>query len=191
MKKDIILRAAHDCFEQFGFDKTTMSDIGRAVGLNKASLYYYYKNKESLFVEVLKLEKQQYFSDINIKIENTPDLIDKIVLYAIEQVRHNETATNIYKLTPESNTRLMPLYVEAFKDQISTAKVFAENAIKEGIKNNYFKECNTRDIAEVIITSTRAFKQMPNFADSLSEHYKEVERVLENTLRLILNGIKK
>ena len=52
-KKQEILKAASECFARFGYEKTTLDDIGKMVGLNKASLYYYYKNKEDIFAEVV------------------------------------------------------------------------------------------------------------------------------------------
>ena len=42
MKKDkrqMILEAAGECFDRFGYNKTTLKDIGERVGLNKASIY--------------------------------------------------------------------------------------------------------------------------------------------------------
>ena len=41
-KREQILKAAAECLSQYGYEKTTLSDIGKLVGLNKASLYYYY-----------------------------------------------------------------------------------------------------------------------------------------------------
>ena len=56
-KRKKIIQAAGDCFARFGYEKTTMDDIGKKVGLNKASLYYYYKDKESIYTEVVYVEQ--------------------------------------------------------------------------------------------------------------------------------------
>ena len=58
-KKESILKAANICFSKYGYEKTTMDDIGKLAGLNKASLYYYYKNKESIYCEVVFLEAEK------------------------------------------------------------------------------------------------------------------------------------
>ena len=50
--KERIGKAAMECFVQYGLDKTTLDDIAKKIGLNKASLYYYYKNKEDIFLEI-------------------------------------------------------------------------------------------------------------------------------------------
>jgi AcrR family transcriptional regulator len=48
-----ILNAAMDCFSTYGYEKTTMSDIGARVGMNKASLYYHFKDKIALFATMV------------------------------------------------------------------------------------------------------------------------------------------
>ena len=50
--KEKIRAAAYKCVARYGFEKTTLDDIAKEVGLNKASLYYYYKNKEDIFLEI-------------------------------------------------------------------------------------------------------------------------------------------
>lgn len=38
-----------------GYDATSMSDISSKVGINKASLYYFFKDKEHLYFEIMKI----------------------------------------------------------------------------------------------------------------------------------------
>jgi AcrR family transcriptional regulator len=62
--KEKIGRSAMQCFAKFGLDKTTLDDIAQAVGLNKASLYYYYKNKEDIFIEVALKEGEDFINSL-------------------------------------------------------------------------------------------------------------------------------
>lgn len=48
-----IVRAAAGLFQKNGFRGTKLSDIGEALNLDRASLYYYIGNKEELFHEVV------------------------------------------------------------------------------------------------------------------------------------------
>ena len=59
-KRHQILNAALNCFARYGFNKTTLDDIATAIGMNKASLYYYYENKEAIFGEVLQEEANRF-----------------------------------------------------------------------------------------------------------------------------------
>ncbi len=49
-----ILRASAALFYQQGFDRTTMQEIARAVGLTKGSLYHYIRSKQALLYEIVQ-----------------------------------------------------------------------------------------------------------------------------------------
>ena len=48
-KRQEIVRVASELFEQYGFDRTSMSMIADRLGGSKATLYGYFKSKEELF----------------------------------------------------------------------------------------------------------------------------------------------
>lgn len=48
-RRDDILNAAEKLFFSRNYDSVSMDDIARAVDVNKALLYYYFKDKESLY----------------------------------------------------------------------------------------------------------------------------------------------
>ncbi len=54
--KALILRQAEQLFARHGYDGTSMHDIAQACHLTKANLYYYFKDKEALYVEVLEAD---------------------------------------------------------------------------------------------------------------------------------------
>ena len=53
--KDEIIAAASKLFVEKGFEKTTMEDIGNALGVRKGSLYYHINSKAEIFYEILIL----------------------------------------------------------------------------------------------------------------------------------------
>ena len=48
-KRDAILTAAGEQFNQYGFQKTSMEDIAQRIGVSRASLYSYFTNKDDIF----------------------------------------------------------------------------------------------------------------------------------------------
>jgi TetR/AcrR family transcriptional regulator len=52
-RRSDILQAAEELFFARGFDSVSMDDIAKKVELNKATLYLYFKDKESLFFAVV------------------------------------------------------------------------------------------------------------------------------------------
>jgi len=48
-KRQAILTAAHTQFSKYGYRKTSMEDISQELGISRASLYSYFKNKDEIF----------------------------------------------------------------------------------------------------------------------------------------------
>ena len=51
-KREAILLAASEQFKQYGYRKTSMDDIAKRMGVSRASLYSYFKNKDDIFRSV-------------------------------------------------------------------------------------------------------------------------------------------
>jgi TetR/AcrR family transcriptional regulator len=59
LRREVIIEAAIKRFAHFGVGKTTMTEIGNDLSLSKASLYYYFPDKLSLYAAVLRTITQQ------------------------------------------------------------------------------------------------------------------------------------
>ncbi|AHM58775.1 TetR family transcriptional regulator [Flammeovirgaceae bacterium 311] len=51
--KELIIQKACQVFRERGYGNTTMADIGKACGLLKGSIYYYFSSKDELMLQVL------------------------------------------------------------------------------------------------------------------------------------------
>jgi TetR/AcrR family transcriptional repressor of nem operon len=83
--KEDIVRNALLVFKEQGYHHTTMSDIGKACGLLKGSLYHHFSGKEQLMEAVLE-NLNQYYEKKIFQIADNPDLApaDKL-RYLIEK----------------------------------------------------------------------------------------------------------
>lgn len=52
-RREYILDEAGKCFRQQGFDEVSMEDIAKEVGINRTTLYLYFKDRESLFFAIV------------------------------------------------------------------------------------------------------------------------------------------
>lgn len=55
-----ILKAATDLFVQYGYDKTTVSDIAKAAGVSKGMIYLHFESKQALFEKLIVQEMQMH-----------------------------------------------------------------------------------------------------------------------------------
>ena len=63
-KRDKILKNAARLFARKGYENVSLAEIAAKLMLNKATLYYYFKSKESLAIAVLDLRIEQYVNEI-------------------------------------------------------------------------------------------------------------------------------
>ena len=62
-QKNEILEVARTLFWEKGYDGTSLKDIASACGFENTNLYYYYKNKEEILFEALRIELDTLVND--------------------------------------------------------------------------------------------------------------------------------
>ncbi|MGE4398988.1 MAG: TetR/AcrR family transcriptional regulator [Campylobacterales bacterium] len=70
-KRQEILDIAANTFREFGFERTSMSQICSRVGGSKATLYSYFKSKEELFYEAILVGEMKNFDVVTESLDNT------------------------------------------------------------------------------------------------------------------------
>lgn len=186
-KRDKILQAAIECFTNFGYEKTTMSDIGKRVGLNKASLYYHYKDKLALYNAVVEKIRSKYYSEWMIERDQLNPGIEKIISYINLEIRFiEELAIGLWSSTGVD-------YVESDKNIIMTS-------VMEEYTNNLtelldeFHNGSNRELASQIILVVRGVilvdcpMDMP--VNRRSAQYTLVRKQLSSIITLMLKGLK-
>ena len=149
-RKNEILNAAGKCFAKFGYDKTTMDDIGEMVGMNKVSLYYYFKNKETLFSEMLAREADEYRKMILKNIEGITGCRKKIIAYIEEGFKYNQSGSILHQLSMETLRKLTP-QLEKLKNTAQKNGVETMAAmLNEGQENLEILPCDSEKIAGTI-----------------------------------------
>jgi len=192
-KKIEILNAARECFARFGYDKTTLDDIGNLVGLNKASLYYYYKNKEAIFGEVILLEMENAMQMLCAKIETIPGCREKILAYIREKLRYMQNLLNVHNLSMEMFRKVQPALAHIFH-QVRTKEItFINDVLLGGVERNELMPSDTKRIARTILTVMDAIK-MEAFQGTDARFVEKidmtaVEEEIVFAVSLILDGL--
>lgn len=63
-KAETIAKVAGEIFQEKGFNQISMSEIAKRAGMSKGTLFNYYKTKEDLFMTVLLVGYQKYFTEL-------------------------------------------------------------------------------------------------------------------------------
>ncbi len=193
-KHDMILRAARKRFAYYGFSKVTMDEIAADVGMGKASLYYYFPTKESLFHEVIKHESEQFFSGINSMLTEKIPACKMFRSYAGKRLEHFRTLVNLRALSLQQSAETRISFLELYKDFHKQEVEILQQIFQLGKKNGEFSVTNPQQTAEVILQmfyGSRAwfFKVRENSLDEGT--YNEMESAMKSMIEIIINGISK
>lgn len=191
-KRTKILEAAKSCFIQFGYEKTTLDDIGRKLSLNKSSLYYYFKNKEEIFTAVIVREAEGIVEELHSEFNTKEHPEEKIQMYMRKRFSYYRKILGLHQLDAESIRQIQPRFHELYADLLNREVIFVSRELKR-MDDNLSDEMAER-IATVILSASDAIKHDEIIHNRLSiDHqpdYNRVERETELLIRLILNGVK-
>lgn len=84
-----IANVAMKLFKQSSYNQISMKQIAEGVGMSKGTLFNYYKNKEDLFMTLLLVGYQNYFSELIKQLKKQP-LSDKkdLYLFLVNEVKN-------------------------------------------------------------------------------------------------------
>ncbi|MDY6880650.1 MAG: TetR/AcrR family transcriptional regulator [Thermodesulfobacteriota bacterium] len=194
-KRKKIIQAAGDCFARFGYDKTTMDDIGKRVGLNKASLYYYYKDKESIYTEVVYAETEQFMEALQKKVNEALGSRDRIITYLTERLHYLQEMINLHNLSFETLNTVQPIFEKLYQALLNKEVLFLSRQLEQGIADKELEDCDTARIAEGILVVADAIKHRAapgvDFGSFAEIDYSGVREEMVFVVSLILKGLER
>lgn len=192
LKKNQILNAAKQVFGKFGFNKTTLDDVANAVGMKKASLYYYYHSKEELFKDAVKSETDEFINELckNVFLEKTAR--NQLFTFIRTRLTYLQKLVNIHNLTISAILEFRPLiemlHQEFFDKQIQ----IVVKIISDGIQRGELKNFPPERTANVIVSAIEsiAMKEMCKSKTASDVNYKAIESDTIFLAELIFDGLR-
>ncbi len=168
-KELAIIRAAERVFNKFGYQKTTLKDIGAEIGLNKASLYHYFKNKEDIFIAVISYEFTQFRTQIATISTEEPieqricHFFENLLTFFIQNPLSRQTMDLDLKLLGQSSVndvfRIRKTQHDYLKEMLEEAKIKGE--IKEIDLNQIVQALNFlfEGVKTMVMSKSILFRQ--------------------------------
>lgn len=146
-----IIEAAKKRFALNGYAPTSMDDIAKDVGINKASIYYFFKGKEQIFEAIIEEVIMQIrdFHDQEIKVcrpgrEALALMIDRIITICLKNgIVIRPVDLKVADLHPIAFSKVLPALVEIKKN---TARLL-----------DCYGAPNSELAAEVLVNSVHAY----------------------------------
>lgn len=193
-KTELILEVAQKRFALYGFLKTSMNEIAQDAGLSKASLYYYFKDKEAIFKEVIRKEQNDFIKHIEESIGVESNTSKLLVVYVKKRLEYFELFLNLSKLNAESIKAVKPIFTELSSKFSEKEVSLVTSIINRGIQNGEFEKGNARELAKLfvkLIQSLRSNVILRSGIENINtESFRQLMNECTNMAKIFGKGIK-
>ncbi|MBA3061887.1 MAG: TetR/AcrR family transcriptional regulator [Atribacteria sp.] len=199
-RKNEILDAAQELFLTQGYEKTSVDNIIKKVGVAKGTFYYYFKSKEDLLDKLVK----RMTDKIQIEIKK---IVEKKDLDAINKLEKAYSIAGNIKLENIHLIKLMLKILYEKDNLILRYKIYKSNVellvpefakiIEQGVKEKLFNTPYPYEAAKLFFelgwmlgdTTSKLFLELDEKPENMDKIVKEIE-VYEDAMERIL-GAKK
>ncbi|MCD4794667.1 MAG: TetR/AcrR family transcriptional regulator [Bacteroidales bacterium] len=185
--KEQIIKVARQVFAKFGFQKTTVNEIAKAVHKAKGSVYYYFKNKEELFQSVVEKEFQTLRTELIKAINAGENAKEKLTNYIKVRMKTLNELSNIYDALKNDYLNYMS-FIEQIREKYDNEEiVLVKSILTNGVLNNEFDIEDEEQTAIMIVTALKGL-ELPIFINS---KYIELKQRLDFMISVLIRGIEK
>lgn len=96
-KRQQLLGAALDVFSLYGFNGASLDEIAQLADMHKSNIFYYYENKEALYVEVLTTVMQKWLAPLQ-SLEAELEPVEALSHYLMTKIEISKTQPKASKL---------------------------------------------------------------------------------------------
>ena len=185
--KEQIIKVARQVFAKFGFQKTTVNEIAKAVHKAKGSVYYYFKNKEELFQSVVEKEFQTLRTELIKAINAGENAKEKLTNYIKVRMKTLNEFSNMYDALKNDYLNYMS-FIEQIREKYDNEEiVLVKSILTNGVLNNEFDIEDEEQTAIMIVTALKGL-ELPIFINS---KYIELKQRLDFMISVLIRGIEK
>ncbi len=190
-RKRSILEVAERLFNRLGYENTSMRQIAEEAGSGKASLYYYFKSKEEIFLKVLQKEGSELLAKFHETSKGDISYQEKLINYLKIPLeifqKHSSLMMSLF-------FRHHDHHINKSKNIMSTTKDMYWNKfrelIEEGIAGGFIrKDIDVERLSKVYIFNLigTLFIRIPGEPEAESMEEKKLN--YEFMLEIMLKGI--
>jgi AcrR family transcriptional regulator len=185
-RKKIIITAGQ-IFSRFGFRKTTMDEIAKALKMGKSSIYYYYPGKEDIFEAVVLHEANILRNELTTAIKSVDSPIGKMEKYVSVRMKAFEKLANYYNAIFDKNLDHFD-FIENIREKYDREEIAILRLILyDGVRKKIFNVENSYYTALAIQTTMKGL-EVPLFWKKRELH---IDHRMHAILGVLFYGIVK
>ena len=156
-RKKIII-SARQIFSRFGFRKTTMDEVAKALKIGKSSIYYYFRSKEEIFEAVVLYEANILRNELTTAIKSVQSPIGKMEKYVYVRMKTFEKLSNYYNAIFDKNLDHFE-FVEKIRERYDREEIAILRLILyDGVRKKVFNVENSEYTALAIQTTLKGLE---------------------------------
>jgi TetR/AcrR family transcriptional regulator len=164
-KRTHLLNAARAVVARFGIRKTTLEDIAAEARVSRATLYYYFPNREAIFRELViqEIERFQRVLIAAIEPEATPD--ERLMAYVRTRFAHLRDIKSMYSVTEHLARAVLPIADDEFQRFQEAEMAFLASLVREGMTSGRFRSGDPDLLAAAMFAAVRGLDERFIFED--------------------------
>ncbi len=183
--REKILNAATELFAMSGYHGTSMKDIARLAGVNKALLFYYFNSKENLHHEIIKSIPESLMKCIDEEMRGINDSFGQLRAVIKGYIRHFSVSRYKMRIMVQSFLGIGPESPIRMEELLETSRKPIVDVLENGVNLGFFKEMNCGFTSNAILGMIQIFYRIPSNTD---REYSDDE-ILCNIFEIIEKGI--
>src|SRR6266487_2851413 len=149
--REKVLAAAVELFAAFGYHAATMRDIARIAGIQAASIYYHYANKQALLIEIMETHMLRLNSNLEQVVSQQKTVQQRLYEAITNHIRLHTTFkseffiidTEIRALEGENRGKIL-----ALRDQYES---LLQKLLREGMEQGILRQTDVKVSSYAII----------------------------------------
>jgi AcrR family transcriptional regulator len=194
LRINTILKAAQKRFGMYGLEKTTMSEIAKDVGISKASLYYYFPDKEHLYKEVVEMEQASFFELVDKNLQEAIGPEKMLKNFMDIRLNYFRTFFNLSRLRLEEFRHMKPMLEDTLNVFRKREVESLEIIIRKGIDKGEFFTQKPNEISSLFLEMVRGVRSLVFHNKDLMyvepEDYEILVRKMNDITDMFIKSLK-
>jgi len=159
-KANKILKVAQKRFGLYGLEKTSMKEIASDIGISKATLYYYFPDKEHLFKAVVELEQESFSQIVEQTFQTTDDPIILMQKFIKTRLDYFKTFFNLSRLRFEDFRTMKPMLNDIYKIFNDKEEQQIIRILTMGVEKKIFYIDDIKSMAVLFLESLKGLRTL-------------------------------
>lgn len=192
-KRQQLLSAALDVFSVYGFSGASLDEIAQIAEMHKSNIFYYYENKEALYVEVLTTVLQKWLAPLQ-TLESELEPEEAIANYLMQKIEVSRTQPKASRLFALEVIQGAPHILEILKGPLKKlvkrkAKVIAMWQEQGKLSKEIDPELLILNIWAITQNYADFSIQMEMVTGKTLRNRSMQQRIIQHTVHMLLYGV--